>query len=276
MTHCRSTPRDVAGRAAPGRGRTGGAALRFVVLLCARDCRCCWCSRRSSWSRSTRSRPRRLRHPGPLSLPQAFYFDGISELLEPGRTSARSSGTASISVVVAVLGVVLSHAQRVRAGHRPGEGPDLVPRASSWSRTCCRRRSLVYPLYYLAKQVGLYDTCSRSIIIFTVIQSAFGTYLLTSVYTEFPTELLDAARDRRRRKLADPVAGRRAGQPARPSACCSRSSSSGPGTSSSCPGPPRLQRQPDRAGRPRRAAGRPPDGRDRRPAPRRCSASCPP
>jgi len=52
---------------------------------------------------------------------------------------------------------------------------------------------LVYPLYYLSKQVHLYDNLISVIIIFTVIQSAFGTYLLTSVYAEFPTELLDAA-----------------------------------------------------------------------------------
>jgi len=52
---------------------------------------------------------------------------------------------------------------------------------------------LVYPLYYLAKQVYLYDSLTAVIIIFTVIQSAFGTYLLSSVFAEFPTELLDAA-----------------------------------------------------------------------------------
>ena len=43
------------------------------------------------------------------------------------------------------------------------------------------QEALVYPLYYLAKQVGLYDTRLSVIIIFTVIQSAFGTYLLASV-----------------------------------------------------------------------------------------------
>jgi raffinose/stachyose/melibiose transport system permease protein len=33
---------------------------------------------------------------------------------------------------------------------------------------------LVYPLYYLAKQVYLYDSLIAVIIIFTVIQGAFG------------------------------------------------------------------------------------------------------
>jgi raffinose/stachyose/melibiose transport system permease protein len=44
-----------------------------------------------------------------------------------------------------------------------------------------------------SKQVHLYDTQLAVIIIFTVIHSAFGTYLLSSVYANFPTALLDAA-----------------------------------------------------------------------------------
>ena len=43
------------------------------------------------------------------------------------------------------------------------------------------------------KQVGLYDSQWAVIIIFTVIQSAFGTYLLASVYSTFPKEMLEAA-----------------------------------------------------------------------------------
>ena len=43
------------------------------------------------------------------------------------------------------------------------------------------------------KEVGLYDNVWAVIIIFTVIQSAFGTYLLSSVYGTFPKEILEAA-----------------------------------------------------------------------------------
>ncbi len=43
------------------------------------------------------------------------------------------------------------------------------------------------------KQVGLYDNIWAVIIIFTVIQSAFGTYLLSAVYGTFPKEILEAA-----------------------------------------------------------------------------------
>src|SRR5665647_2095083 len=55
------------------------------------------------------------------------------------------------------------------------------------------QEALIYPLYYLAKQTGLYNTQLSVIIIFTVIQSAFGTYLLASVFATFPPSILEAA-----------------------------------------------------------------------------------
>jgi raffinose/stachyose/melibiose transport system permease protein len=55
------------------------------------------------------------------------------------------------------------------------------------------QEALVYPLYFFAKEIGLYNTKLVVIIIFTVIQSAFGTYLLASVLGTFPKALLEAA-----------------------------------------------------------------------------------
>jgi raffinose/stachyose/melibiose transport system permease protein len=55
------------------------------------------------------------------------------------------------------------------------------------------QEALLYPLYYMFKSVGLYDNVWSVIIVFTVIQAAFGTYLLSSVYGTFPKEILEAA-----------------------------------------------------------------------------------
>ncbi len=55
------------------------------------------------------------------------------------------------------------------------------------------QESIVYPLYYMAKATGLYDTTLAVIIIFSVIQSAFGTYLLSAVLSSFPRDILEAA-----------------------------------------------------------------------------------
>lgn len=57
------------------------------------------------------------------------------------------------------------------------------------------------------KQVGLYNTKLAIIIIFTIIQSAYGTYLLSSVYGTFPQAILEAAAHRRRLSLANPAQG---------------------------------------------------------------------
>jgi raffinose/stachyose/melibiose transport system permease protein len=45
----------------------------------------------------------------------------------------------------------------------------------------------------MAKATGLYDTQLSVIIIFAVLQSAFGTYLLSTVLRTFPKEILEAA-----------------------------------------------------------------------------------
>jgi raffinose/stachyose/melibiose transport system permease protein len=52
----------------------------------------------------------------------------------------------------------------------------------------------MYPLLRMMKDVGLYDSIWSLVIIFSVLQSAFGTYLLSSVLSEFPTEITEAAR----------------------------------------------------------------------------------
>jgi len=46
----------------------------------------------------------------------------------------------------------------------------------------------------MSKPLGLYNTQLSVIIMFTVIQSAFGTYFIASVMRAFPKEILDAAK----------------------------------------------------------------------------------
>src|SRR5699024_9814213 len=55
------------------------------------------------------------------------------------------------------------------------------------------QESLAYPLYYIAKFLGIYNSQISVIIVLSVIQSAFGTYLLTSVLSTFPREIIEAA-----------------------------------------------------------------------------------
>ncbi|MGK5685612.1 carbohydrate ABC transporter permease [Actinoplanes sp. URMC 104] len=129
---------------------------------------------------------------GPLSLPLHLYWDGIVDFWNRVSFGEKLWNSFITSLLVAVLGVLLSILNAYALGIGKVKGrlwflvfflvANLLP-----------QEVLVYPLYFLSKQVHLYDSLISIVIIFTVIQAAFGTYLLTSVYQEFPTELLDAA-----------------------------------------------------------------------------------
>ena len=102
--------------------------------------------------------PARLRRERPAELPTEFYTDGLVNFWDRVDFGRKLLEHVLISGSVAVLGGAALAAQRLRARHRPGAG------AGSGS-SCCfllanmlPQEALVYPLYYLAKEVGLYDT----------------------------------------------------------------------------------------------------------------------
>jgi raffinose/stachyose/melibiose transport system permease protein len=129
---------------------------------------------------------------GPLSLPGGLYWDGIVDFWNRVNFGQKLWNSFITSLAVAVLGVVLSilNAYALGIGRVRGRVWFLV---FFLVANLLPQEVLVYPLYYISKEAGLYDSLIAIVIIFTVIQSAFGTYLLTSVYSEFPRELLDAA-----------------------------------------------------------------------------------
>ncbi|NMO56201.1 carbohydrate ABC transporter permease [Actinoplanes sp. TBRC 11911] len=129
---------------------------------------------------------------GPLAWPDHFYWDGIVDFWKRVDFTEKLWNSFITSFVVAVLGLLLSilNAYALGIGRVNGRIWFLV---FFLVANLLPQEALVYPLYYISKQVGLYDSLFSVIIIFTVIQGAFGTYLLTSVYADFPTELLDAA-----------------------------------------------------------------------------------
>ena len=129
---------------------------------------------------------------GPLSWPGSLYFDGIVDFWQRVDFTRKLWNSFFVSIVVSVLAVVLSvfNAYALGIGRVRGRIWFLV---FFLVANLLPQEVLVYPLYYLSKEVHLYDSLGAIIIIFTVVQSAFGTYLLSSVYAEFPRELLDAS-----------------------------------------------------------------------------------
>ena len=129
---------------------------------------------------------------GPLSLPRALYFDGIAKFWNYVDFPLKLWNSFFISAVVAVLAVIVSILNAFAIGIGRVRGRTWIIVLFLLANTV-PQEALLYPLYYMFKQVNLYDTTWAVIIIFTVIQSAFGTYLLSSVFGTFPLQVLEAA-----------------------------------------------------------------------------------
>lgn len=130
---------------------------------------------------------------GPLGLPQHISFQGLSDFWNRVDFGQKLFNSILISGSVAVIacGLSLLNAYALGIGRIKGRLALLIVFIMAQTLP---QEALVYPIYYLSKQVGLYDTRLSVIIVFSVIQSAFGTYLLTSVLGSFPREVLEAAK----------------------------------------------------------------------------------
>lgn len=130
---------------------------------------------------------------GPLGLPSSIYLQGISDFWVRVDFGEKLFNSTVIAGSVAVLAVLVSIFMAYALGIGRIKGRMWII-AVFLLANLMPQEALVYPLYYLAKEVDLYDTKLAVIIIFTAIQSAFGVYLLSSVLSTFPREIIEAAR----------------------------------------------------------------------------------
>jgi len=130
---------------------------------------------------------------GPLALPHSFDLTAIKDFWRNVDYTNKLLNSILISGSVAVLGTAISllNAYALGIGRIKARKVLLVTLLLA---TTIPQEALIYPLYYLAKAVDLYDTRLVVIIISSVMSSAFGTYLLASVLSTFPPEILEAAR----------------------------------------------------------------------------------
>ncbi len=136
--------------------------------------------------------PAEYANSGPLSLPQGIYVGGIVQFWNRVDFTTKLINSTIISTSVAVLGVGLAlfNAFALGIGRVKGRIWFLVFFVVA---NTLPHEALAYPLYYFARLVKLYDTQLAVILIFSVIQSAYGTYLLSSAFSAFNKELLEAA-----------------------------------------------------------------------------------
>ncbi|WP_214465371.1 carbohydrate ABC transporter permease [Microbacterium flavescens] len=129
---------------------------------------------------------------GPFALPQAIDLSGIQAFWERVNFPEKVWNSIFISGVVAVLAVLISVLNAFAIGIGRVRGRTWIVLLFLLANLL-PQEALLYPLYYMFKSVGLYDSVWSVIIVFTVVQAAFGTYLLASVYGTFPKEVLEAA-----------------------------------------------------------------------------------
>ncbi|HVY52699.1 MAG TPA: carbohydrate ABC transporter permease [Devosia sp.] len=129
---------------------------------------------------------------GPLSIPTTIDFSALRKFWDIADFGRKLWNSVLISALVAVFGVVISllNAYAIGIGKVRGSRAILVILLLG---IMVPQESIIYPLYYMAKATGLYDTQLSVIIVFSVLQSAFGTYLLSSVLGSFPREIIEAA-----------------------------------------------------------------------------------
>ncbi len=130
---------------------------------------------------------------GPFSLPESLNLGALRETWVKTDYSTKLVNSLVISVGTAVLAVFLSlfNAFAIGIGKIKGRTFYLLFFLMAMTLPV---ESLVYPLYYLFKQIGLYNSRLGVIIVTAALHTAFGTYLLTSVFRSFNKDLLESAR----------------------------------------------------------------------------------
>ncbi|MFZ0530810.1 MAG: carbohydrate ABC transporter permease [Propionicimonas sp.] len=129
---------------------------------------------------------------GPLSFPTEFYAKGLVTFWVRTDFPVKLWNSIFISGMVALLGTLLSLLTAYAIGIGRIKGRVWVI-AIFLVANMLPQEAIIYPLFSMANAVGLSNSQWSVIIIFTVIQAAFGTYLLSSVLSTFPNELLEAA-----------------------------------------------------------------------------------
>lgn len=129
---------------------------------------------------------------GPLAWPTTFTLDAFTTYL--GRVNFPRALWNSVfsSTMIAFGGTALA----LLAAYAIGIGRI---RARTWITavlliaTMVPHEALIYPLFKGAQSVGLLNSVWSIIVVFIVLFAAYGTYILSSVMSTFPKEILEAA-----------------------------------------------------------------------------------
>lgn len=130
---------------------------------------------------------------GPLSVPTTLDFTALIDFWQGVNFNQKLWNSVLISGSVALIAAAISLLSAYAIGIGRLKGRVWILAIFMLAFTI-PQEALVYPLFILTRDLGLYDTQLGVIIILAVLQSAFGTYMLSSVLGSFPPEVLEAAR----------------------------------------------------------------------------------
>lgn len=130
---------------------------------------------------------------GPLSIPTTLDFTALIDFWQGVNFNQKLWNSVVISGCVALIAAAISLLSAYAIGIGRIKGRVWILAIFMLAFTI-PQEALVYPLFILTRDLGLYDTQLGVIIILAVLQSAFGTYMLASVLGSFPPEVLEAAR----------------------------------------------------------------------------------
>lgn len=130
---------------------------------------------------------------GPLTVPHHLYWINIRTFWSDVDFSQKLMNSTLISLFVAIFGVTLSFLTAFAIGIGRIKGRFWILGVFMVAFTV-PQESLVFPLFRLSMSAHLYNSIWAIIIIFSVIYSAFGTYMLSVVLSAFPSEILEAAK----------------------------------------------------------------------------------
>ena len=129
---------------------------------------------------------------GALGFPRTFDLTAITSFWVNAGFLQKLINSLMMSAGVAILAVTISllNAYAIGIGRVKGGYTLLLILLMT---IMAPQEALIYPLYYMLKWVGLFDNLYALIVIIAVLMSAFGTYLLASVMSTFPREIIEAA-----------------------------------------------------------------------------------
>ena len=129
---------------------------------------------------------------GPLSWPEEWNWEIIGDVWERVDFTQKLLNSVQISLGAVLIAVVLAlfNAYALGIGRVRWRTAFLV---FFLGVNVLPQEGLVYPIYYLFKETGLYDGKLGYTLLVGITYSAFGTYHLSSVFAGFPRELVEAA-----------------------------------------------------------------------------------